>query len=59
MTENSHKYTFDAQLPNRCLEALYIALLLEEGFGFDPSHRNITIALEIQGKVRMTAESGK
>ena len=42
-----HKYTHDAQLPNRCLEALYIALLLEEGFGFHGTNRNITIALKV------------
>jgi hypothetical protein len=42
-----HKYTFSNQLPHRCLEALYITLLLEDGFGFHGTHRNITLALEV------------
>jgi GDA1/CD39 (nucleoside phosphatase) family len=36
-------------LHNRCLEALYMTTLLEHGFGFDSSHRNITLALEVMG----------
>eukprot|EP01035_Chromulina_nebulosa_P017505 gene17505-23062_t len=50
MLGRKHKYTMDYKLPHRCFEALYIALLLEDGFGFDGTHRNITIALEVQGK---------
>lgn len=45
--DRKHKYTGDVQLPNRCLEALYISLILQDGFGFNNSHRNITLALEV------------
>lgn len=45
----SHAYTRSAQIAHRCLEGLYITTLLEQGFGFDPSSRNITIALEVEG----------
>jgi hypothetical protein len=45
-----HSYTYPAQLPYRCLEALYIVTLLEKGFGFDRHARDITLALEVSGK---------
>ena len=41
--------TNDDKLPNRCVEALYITTLLEDGFGFRGTHRGITLALEIDG----------
>jgi hypothetical protein len=42
-----HKYTADHRVQYRCLEANYILNLLEYGFGFHGSHRNITLALEV------------
>jgi hypothetical protein len=47
--DNKHEYTKNSQLPYRCIEALYMSTLLEHGFGFDGSHRNITLALEVLG----------
>lgn len=41
--------TSDEKLPNRCVEALYITTLLEDGFGFRGTHRGITLALEVDG----------
>jgi len=45
-----HSFTYPAQLPYRCLEALYIVTLLDKGFGFDRHARDITLALEVGGK---------
>lgn len=42
-----HRYTKNAQLPNRCLESLYIVTLLEHGFGLDGQSKNVTIALDV------------
>lgn len=42
-----HKFTSDEKLPYRCLESVYIVTLLEFGFGFHGSHRNITLANEV------------
>jgi GDA1/CD39 (nucleoside phosphatase) family len=47
MLGGKHPYTRDDQVANRCLEGLYMTLLLERGFGFDGSTRNITLALEV------------
>jgi GDA1/CD39 (nucleoside phosphatase) family len=47
--DKKHPFTKSSQLHNRCVEALYMATLLEHGFGFDGSHRNITLALEVMG----------
>ena len=44
---SKHAYTKDESLPHRSLEGLYITLLLEEGFGFHRSSKNITLALEV------------
>ena len=43
-----HQWTYNSQLPYRCMEALYIVTLLEKGFGFDPDSRSITLALEVK-----------
>ncbi len=45
--EQAHPYTMSSQLSARCLEALYMVLLLEKGFGFHPEERSITYALEV------------
>ena len=47
--DKKHAFTKSSQLHNRCVEGLYMATLLESGFGFDGSHRNITLALEVMG----------
>lgn len=47
--DKKHAFTKSSQLHNRCVEGLYMATLLEYGFGFDGSHRNITLALEVMG----------
>ena len=47
--DKKHAFTKSSQLHNRCLEALYMTTLLEYGFGFNSSHRNITLALEVMG----------
>ena len=47
--DKKHPFTKSSQLHNRCVEALYMATLLEHGFGFDGTHRNITLALEVMG----------
>lgn len=44
-----HKFTKDSQLHYRCLEGLYMTTLLEKAFGFNPTERKITFALEVQG----------
>ena len=44
---NIHTYTKNQQLPNRCLEGLYIVTLLEHGYGLEGTHQNITLALDV------------
>lgn len=44
---DKHPYTANAQIAHRCVEGLYIATLLEYGFGFKGSSRNITLALDV------------
>ena len=44
---NIHTYTKNQQLPNRCLEGLYIVTLLEHGYGLEGRHQNITLALDV------------
>lgn len=45
---DNHPYTLGHQLPARCLEGLYLVLLLERGFGFARHDRDITYALEVR-----------
>lgn len=47
--KSRHRYTTDERLQFRCLEANYILTLLRHGFGFESHHRNITLALEVEG----------
>lgn len=44
---NRHGPTADSKLPFRCVEVLYITTLLEDGFGFAGTNREIEIALEV------------
>lgn len=45
--DDAHPYTLPHQLSDRCLEGLYMVLLLERGFGFQRHERAITYALEV------------
>merc|ERR1712087_817298 len=36
-------------LQHRCMEAVYIVTLLRDGYGFEPSSRNITFTYDIDG----------
>mmetsp|Transcript_7328 Transcript_7328/g.21087 ORF Transcript_7328/g.21087 Transcript_7328/m.21087 type:complete len:108 (-) Transcript_7328:17-340(-) len=45
----AHPWTWEDQLPHRCFEAVYIAVVLRDAYGFDPDTRNITFALEVGG----------
>lgn len=47
--EKGHKWTLDAQLPHRCIEATYLLTLLEYGYGFNREGRDVTLALEVEG----------
>jgi hypothetical protein len=42
-----HKYTRADGLPHRCLEAVYIATLLRDAYGFDGDGRDITFVLHV------------
>ena len=44
----SHKYTGADMMPHRCLQGLYLGILLQDAFGFDGGHTGITIALKVQ-----------
>jgi hypothetical protein len=44
-----HEYTTNEQFPYRCMEGLYLTMLLDEAFGFDRESRDITLALNVQG----------
>ena len=44
---NKHAYTRTFQLPQRCVESLYMVTLLERGFGLDEDYKGVTIALEV------------
>lgn len=46
---NSHKYTRAEVLPHRCFESVYMVTLLRDGFGFDPSARDITFTFLVDG----------
>jgi hypothetical protein len=47
--KGKHKKTSEEGLPFRCMEAMYLSLLLEEGFGFDLDQRSLTLALKVEG----------
>ena len=44
-----HQYTRPDGLPHRCLEAVYIATLLKDAYGFDGDEKNITFVLHVNG----------
>ncbi len=45
---DKHPFTLPHQLSDRCLEGLYMVVLLERGFGFRRDERTITYALEVR-----------
>ena len=47
--DSVHKYTSGDILPTRCLEAVYIFNILRDGYGFDPSSRNVIYTYDIDG----------
>jgi len=47
--DSVHKYTSGDILPTRCLEAVYIVNILRDGYGFDPSSRNVIYTYDIDG----------
>ena len=48
-SREKHKYTRDWQVQNRCFEGLYLATILEHGFGIDGTKQMVTLALEVEG----------
>merc|ERR1719440_821337 len=49
LQEGVHTFTRKEVLPHRCLETVYMVTLLKDGFGFDPSSRDITFTFLIDG----------
>jgi len=45
----AHVFTRAEVLPHRCLESVYILTLLRDGFGFQPSSRDITFGFLVDG----------
>mmetsp|Transcript_21664 Transcript_21664/g.49277 ORF Transcript_21664/g.49277 Transcript_21664/m.49277 type:complete len:153 (+) Transcript_21664:1092-1550(+) len=48
-TDTLHTYTDTQTLPHRCLEVVYMTVLLRDGYGIDPSSRGITYAFDVGG----------
>lgn len=46
---DAHRFTNPNTLQHRCMEAVYIVTLLRDGYGFEPSSRNITFTFDIDG----------
>jgi Golgi nucleoside diphosphatase len=46
----AHRYTQDRNVPHRCVESMYLVTLLEHGFGYHEHSRDITFALDIEGR---------
>jgi len=49
LQEGVHAFTRKEVLPHRCLETVYMVTLLKDGFGFDPTSREITFTFMIDG----------
>lgn len=49
LQEGVHDFTRKEVLPHRCLETVYMVTLLKDGFGFDPTSRDITFTFLIDG----------
>ena len=50
---NKHAFTRTFQLPQRCVEALYMVTLLERGFGLTEEYKGVTIALEVSWNINI------
>jgi len=46
---DAHTFTRKEVLPHRCIETVYMVTLLKDGFGFDPSSRDITFTFLVDG----------
>lgn len=46
---NSHEYTREEVLPERCFESVYLVTLLRDGFGFAQDSRDITFTYLLNG----------
>jgi Golgi apyrase len=46
---SSHPYTSPEHAPDRCLEALYVSVLLRDAFGISATERAVTFSLELNG----------
>ena len=46
---DAHPFTKAEVLPHRCMEAVYIVILLRDGFGFPPESRDITFTFLVDG----------
>jgi len=44
-----HEFTRASVLPHRCIESVYIVTLLRDGYGFDPTSRQITFTYLVNG----------
>ena len=49
LQEGVHEYSRPAVLPHRCIESVYLVTLLKDGFGFEPSSRDITFTYKLDG----------
>jgi len=49
LQEGVHEYSRPAVLPHRCIESVYLVTLLKDGFGFEPSSRDITFTYKVDG----------
>lgn len=49
LQEGVHQYSRPAVLPHRCIESVYLVTLLRDGFGFEPSSRDITFTYKVDG----------
>jgi len=47
--QDDHKYTQSNQMAHRCLQTLYLGILLEEAFGFSRDFQGITLAHKVEG----------
>jgi len=47
--KEDHPYTESSQMAHRCLQTLYLGVLLEDAFGFSGDDRGITLALKVEG----------
>lgn len=49
LLHDAHSFTRKEVLPHRCIETVYMVTLLKDGFGFDPTSRDITFSFLVDG----------